>query len=43
MVDTGRIEDIADNPSILRPLQLFDFYMADFYNALYTGEVSTIH
>ncbi|XP_060840913.1 uncharacterized protein LOC132921748 [Rhopalosiphum padi] len=39
MVDTGRIEDIADNPSILRPLQLFDFYMADFYNALYTGEL----
>ncbi|XP_026805599.1 uncharacterized protein LOC113548754 [Rhopalosiphum maidis] len=38
-VDTDRIEDIADNPSILRTLQLFDLYMADFYNALQTGEL----
>ncbi|XP_025198236.1 uncharacterized protein LOC112596687 [Melanaphis sacchari] len=38
-VDTDRIEDIADNPSILRSLQLFDLYMADFYNALHTGEL----
>lgn len=38
-VDTDRIEDIADNTSILRSLQLFDLYMADFYNALHTGEL----
>jgi len=38
-VDTDRIEDIADNPSILKTLQLFDLYMADFYNALHTGEL----
>lgn len=39
-VDTDRIEDIADNTFILRSLQLFDLYMADFYNALHAGEVS---
>ncbi|KAE9532777.1 hypothetical protein AGLY_009858 [Aphis glycines] len=38
-VDTDRIEDIADNTLILRPLQLFDLYMADFYNALHAGEL----
>ncbi|KAF0771388.1 Centromere protein I [Aphis craccivora] len=38
-VDTDRIEDIADNTSILRSLQLFDLYMADFYNALHAGEL----
>ncbi|XP_029344429.1 uncharacterized protein LOC100166553 isoform X2 [Acyrthosiphon pisum] len=35
--DTNRIEDIAESPSILRMLQLFDMYMADFFNALHTG------
>ncbi|XP_060860974.1 uncharacterized protein LOC132938260 [Metopolophium dirhodum] len=35
--DTSRIEDIAESPSVLRMLQLFDMYMADFYNALHTG------
>ncbi|CAH1725879.1 uncharacterized protein LOC114130538 [Aphis gossypii] len=38
-VDTDRIQDLADNTLILRPLQLFDLYMADFYNALHAGEL----
>jgi len=34
------MEDIADNPEILKSFQLFDLYMADFYNALKEGVVS---
>jgi len=42
-VDTSRIEDIAESPEILKTLQLFDMYMADFYNAILMGVVSIIH
>lgn len=38
-VDTNRIENLVDTPSILKSLQLFDLYMADFHNALQEGEL----
>lgn len=34
---------MAETPSVLKMLQLFDMYMADFYNALHTGVVSILH
>lgn len=41
--DTIRIEKMADTYWVTKSLKMFDLYMADFYNALYAGEVQILN